>query len=106
MGVQQQHTHTARQRLGRSGPVDLSDDGRGITAPCIHVHRAVEQRSQVVGQHLHGHIHQQGMLTQTADTLQTQTVLEAVWRRVLGRVIAKKPCGARQFAGGHIGRIV
>ena len=77
-GKQQHGADAAREQFGCRGAVDLS----AHASECArgHRHRAIEQRRQVVGQHLGDHIHQQGMLTQPADTLQPQPVFEAFER--------------------------
>lgn len=77
---QQHGADAAREQFARRRAVDLSSDALGFTR--CHGHRPIEQRRQIVGQHLGGHIHQQSMLAQPAHTLQAQPVLEALERFV------------------------
>ena len=60
-------------------PVHLTPHTTLIGLPAQH-HRSIEQRRQVVCQHLGRHIYQQGMLAQATDTLQAQALLQALER--------------------------
>ena len=77
-GHQQHRSDAAREQLARRCPVDLSSHALGRVRG--HGHRPIEQSRQIVRQHLGGHIHQQSMLTQPADTLQPQPVLQTLER--------------------------
>ena len=68
---QQHGADAALEQLARHRTVDLSCHA---SHQCMkrargHRHRPIEQRGQIVRQHLDGHIHRQGMLAQPAHTL-------------------------------------
>lgn len=79
---QQHRADAAREQLGRCRAVDLTADtgflrlGRARN----HRHGPIEQRRQVARQYLGSDIHQQGVLAQPADTLQSQPVLQTLER--------------------------
>ena len=75
---QQHGANAAREQFGCCRTVDLSSHALGLARG--HRHRPIEQRGQIVRQHLDGHIHQQGMLAQPAHTLQAQPVLQTLER--------------------------
>ena len=78
VGNRQHRADVSREQLARRCAVDLPAHALGRVL--CHGHSPIEQRRQVVRQYLGGHIDQQGVLAQPADTLQTQAVLQALER--------------------------